>query len=303
MIEGIAEGNYRYDVPTTSGKRSVPEALRADLQLCVSTMPEERPALSHLIELIREFDKGKDSSLAETMAGMLEEYSKNLEALVRERTTELMSQTAKVKNLLEELMPTSVANTLLDGKAVMPEEFECASVLFVDIVAFTSLCQTLTPMGVIEMLNNLYIRFDSIMRYRDVYKVETIGDAYFVASGLPIRNGNKHAGELCLLALEFMSVVNEFNFEKKYSDHSKESILDKKLQLRAGAHSGSLVAGIVGSRAPRYTVFGDTVNTGESHGELFACTSCSDIGFHSPRAEDRGRGGQGKERLYGAGQP
>ena len=121
-------------------------------------------------------------------------------------------------------------------------------------------------MEVVNLLNNLYTLFDTTLSYYDVYKVkllyfpsapwtikytfwtqvETIGDAYMVVSGLPIPNGDKHAGEIASVALELLYQCGKFKIRHLY---------DVPLLLRIGIHTGSCAAGVVGLTMPRYCLY------------------------------------------------
>ncbi|XP_025860973.1 retinal guanylyl cyclase 1 [Vulpes vulpes] len=222
------------------------------MKQCWAEHPDLRPSLGHIFDQFKSINKGRKTNIIDSMLRMLEQYSSNLEDLIRERTEELELEKQKTDRLLTQMLPPSVAEALKMGTPVEPEYFEEVTLYFSDIVGFTTISAMSEPIEVVDLLNDLYTLFDAIIGSHDVYKVETIGDAYMVASGLPQRNGQRHAAEIANMALDILSAVGSFRMR-----HMPEV----PVRIRIGLHSGPCVAGVVGLTMPRYCLFGDTVNT------------------------------------------
>ncbi|XP_050413515.1 atrial natriuretic peptide receptor 2-like [Patella vulgata] len=169
------------------------------------------------------------------------------------KTSELNDEKKLTDNLLYQMLPRTVAEQLKGNKTVSAETFEEVTIYFSDIVGFTSISAASTPMQIVELLNTLYSTFDGRIDTYDVYKVETIGDAYMVASGLPERNGDKHVEEIATMSIDLLTAVKQVNVPIPIENDC--------LQMRIGIHTGPCVAGVVGIKMPRYCLFGDTVNT------------------------------------------
>nr|XP_022308211.1 atrial natriuretic peptide receptor 2-like [Crassostrea virginica] len=232
------------------------------MKRCWDEDPKYRPTFSALRKESRKMHwERSGDKLLDTLLSRMEQYANNLEEVVEERTRCLIEEKQKSEELLYQVLPRSVANELKCGRVVYPEAYTCVTIYFSDIVGFTTLSSESTPMQVIDLLNGLYTCFDTIIEHFDVYKVETIGDAYMVVSGLPTRNGDQHVVEIAKMSCSILENVREFKVGHKP---------DYQLCARIGIHSGPVCAGVVGRKMPRYCLFGDTVNTAsrmESNGE------------------------------------
>ncbi|KAI5104397.1 retinal guanylyl cyclase 2 isoform X1, partial [Silurus meridionalis] len=237
--------------PTVSPDHAPLECIQL-MKQCWNEQPERRPTFDEIFDQFKNINKGKKTNIIDSMLRMLEQYSSNLEELIRERTEELEIEKQKTEKLLTQMLPPSVAEVLKLGSTVKPEYFDSVTVYFSDIVGFTTISANSEPIDVVDLLNDLYTLFDAIISNHDVYKVETIGDAYMVASGLPVPNGNRHAAEISNMALDILSAVGTFKMR-----HMPEV----PVRIRIGLHTGPCVAGVVGLTMPRYCLFGDTVNT------------------------------------------
>ncbi|WAR25462.1 GUC2E-like protein, partial [Mya arenaria] len=169
-----------------------------------------------------------------------------------EKTKELNVEKYKTETLLYQMVPKSVADNLKSTGSIESEFFKSVTIFFSDIAGFHRITLTVAPMELVRILNNLYTAMDNVIDNFDVYKVETINDSYMVASGLPNKNGDRHAPEIANLAMDILNMMKNKTFPC-----SKQV----NVRLRIGINTGSCMAGIVGNIMLRYCLFGDSINT------------------------------------------
>ncbi|KAM4663333.1 atrial natriuretic peptide receptor 1 [Discoglossus pictus] len=299
IIEQVRSQEKPYFRPSTNLYCHIQE-LGQLMQRCWAEDPLERPDFNQIKMMLRKFNRENSSNILDNLLSRMEQYANNLEELVEDRTQAYLEEKRKAEALLYQILPHSVAEQLKRGETVQAEAFDSVTIYFSDIVGFTSLSAESTPMQVVTLLNDLYTCFDAIIDNFDVYKVETIGDAYMVVSGLPVRNGKLHAREIARMSLALLDEVKTFKIRHRP---------DRQLRLRIGIHTGPVCAGVVGLKMPRYCLFGDTVNTAsrmESNGEALKIHVSTDTHnvleeFNCFELELRGdveMKGKGKVRTY-----
>ncbi|CAL8095033.1 unnamed protein product [Orchesella dallaii] len=236
--------------PSVSKGSAPPEAVNI-MRQCWAELPDMRPDFMVIHDLFKTLNHGRKANIVDTMFQMLEKYSNNLEELIRERTEQLDLEKKKTEQLLNRMLPNTVAEKLKLGLPVDPEEFSEVTIYFSDIVGFTTISAYSTPFEVVDLLNDLYTCFDATINDYNVYKVETIGDAYMCVGGAPVWSPD-HADQIATMALDLLHQSGKFRIRH---------LPFTPLRLRIGLHTGSCCAGVVGLTMPRYCLFGDTVNT------------------------------------------
>ena len=161
------------------------------------------------------------------------------------------------ETLLLNILPREIAEALKVNRSTIAAHYDAASVLFADVVEFTPMAATMSPLRLVNLLNDVFQCFDDLVEKYDLEKIKTIGDCYMVASGVP-RERPDHATVLVQLALDMCEAV------------ATRSFGDRKLAFRIGINSGPVVAGVIGRKKFIYDLWGSTVNMAsrmESHGE------------------------------------
>ncbi len=161
----------------------------------------------------------------------------------------LDEERARSDRLLRNVLPGPIADRLMAGEARIADRFEAATVLFADLVGFTTLAARLTPEALVAALDEVFSAFDDIAARHGLEKIKTIGDAYLVVGGVPTPRED-HAVAVAHMALEMRALIAAQRFGAGH-----------QLELRIGLHSGPLVAGVIGKQKFIYDLWGDTVNT------------------------------------------
>ncbi|MEG3842564.1 adenylate/guanylate cyclase domain-containing protein [Microcoleus sp. herbarium14] len=189
---------------------------------------------------------------------LLQEQTKQLEELVgrlqneiKERQgAELALRLAQKKSdhLLLNILPAAIVENLKKGEGSPAERFESATVLFADLVDFTSLAARISPLELVNLLNQIFSKFDQLTEKHGLEKIKTSGDAYMVAGGLPVPRAD-HVEAIANMALDMQESIAHFKTDT-----------GEPFQIRIGINTGPVVAGVIGTKKFTYDLWGDTVN-------------------------------------------
>ena len=161
------------------------------------------------------------------------------------------------ERLLLNVLPKTIAERLKRGEGTIAEAYDDVTVLFADVVNFTSFAERTAPRRVVEVLDEIFSAFDALALRHGLEKIKTIGDAYLVVGGLPEPRPD-HAEAIADLALEMQAALSRLS-----------EALGIDLAIRIGINSGPVIAGVIGRHKFIYDLWGDTVNVAsrmESHG-------------------------------------
>jgi class 3 adenylate cyclase len=176
-------------------------------------------------------------------------YKHEVNQKLRDRSRELEEEKLKSEKLLENILPKDIVKELREKGSIEPRQYKSCTILYTDFQDFTNIASQLAPEKLVTELNDLFKNFDAIIDGFGLEKIKTIGDSYLVAGGIP-RETNDHAIKIVSAALDMQ------NFLK-----ARSSFWGLHWRMRAGIHSGSVIAGVVGKNKFTYDIWGDTVNT------------------------------------------
>lgn len=167
----------------------------------------------------------------------------------KERTLqELALEQARSEKLLLNVLPKSIASRLKENDMRIADSHESVTILFADIAGFTKISDTMPPAELVDLLSQLFSRFDQLAAQHGLEKIKTIGDGYMVVGGAPETRPD-HAVVIARLALEMQQALAEFNRQT-----------GRALEMRIGISTGPVVAGVIGTSKFAYDLWGDSVN-------------------------------------------
>lgn len=160
----------------------------------------------------------------------------------------LEQEQARSEKLLLNILPAAIAERLKANDMRIADHYDSVTVMFADLVKFTQLSEKMPPLQLIDMLSQVFLRFDQLAEKYQVEKIKTIGDAYMVIAGAPVQHAD-HAQRIANMAIDMKIALDEVALKTGYD-----------LSMRIGIHTGPVVAGVIGSVKFSYDLWGSTVN-------------------------------------------
>jgi adenylate cyclase len=154
----------------------------------------------------------------------------------------------RADDLLLNILPGPIATRLKENPGTIADGYSEVTVLFADIVDFTSMSSQSDPVDVVNLLNAIFSEFDELAQKYGLEKIKTIGDAYMVAAGLPEPRPD-HVEVIVAFAIDMLDVVGQY-----------EGFHGEPVRLRVGINTGPVVAGVIGRQKFIYDLWGDAVN-------------------------------------------
>ncbi|HEY3873887.1 MAG TPA: adenylate/guanylate cyclase domain-containing protein [Candidatus Kapabacteria bacterium] len=175
-------------------------------------------------------------------------------SLLNIKTEQVIAEKKKADDLLLNILPGEVAHELKEFGFSEARQYENVTVLFADFVNFTGVSEHLTPKELVAEIDYCFRAFDEIVGRNGLEKIKTIGDAYLAVCGLPQANSS-HAMRTTDAAREMLTFIQQ------------RKAGNGLFEIRIGLHSGSVVAGIVGTKKFAYDIWGDHCQYCQSYGK------------------------------------
>ena len=225
---------------------------------------------------------------------VFERTARNSLRLAADLNVELEEEKKRSEALLLNILPDTIASRLKQGEQPIADYYEEASIVFIDIVSFTSISAKSKPPNIVETLNDIFTHIDRICLKHNLEKIKTIGDCYMAVSGVPAKMKD-HTTRSALFALEVLKELNNY-----YSP------TNDKIEFRIGLNCGPVVAGVIGKQKFIYDLWGDAVNTAsrmESNGvpNKIQCTDAFKIALEEQKFDVSGFVNRGLIDIKGIG--
>ena len=248
IIDDVRQGARR--IPTVPGCSAEVSVIMNE---CLCHDPARRPPFSELNRRLDSLDEALMTSAAFAPANDVPRLKRKSTVMKLIRTTPDTLGNNSIL-IMRDLFPPAVAEALMKGEKVPPERKDAITMYFSDIVGFTTISASITPEKVNSLLDRLYDRLDLIAETLGVYKIETIGDAYLCAANVVVDQTATHALIMARFAVAAQEAARQTLIDE--DDAARGSV-----RIRVGLSSGPCMASVVGHRNPKYTLFGDTINT------------------------------------------